>query len=206
MRRIACDIVLLPSTEMAEETIRLNRELARQSEHHFLLNATDRLPHLSLAMGCLNEDDLPAASRRLEEIAVRFPPVPLFYTEIHVGTLAGGETVSTLSVGENALLQSLHETVMNRLGPLLNGRAAPEDFIDFPDLQRSSVEWVNGYRENATFDQFSPHITLGFGAPERPARFRPTDTASRLALCHLGNYCTCRKILFEIRLEGKERK
>jgi hypothetical protein len=63
-----------------------------------------------------------------------------------------------------------------------------------PAVTESTLAWIRDYREKSSFERFFPHITLGYGRLADfpfPARF----TAPRLALCHLGNHCTCRRIL-----------
>jgi hypothetical protein len=95
---------------------------------------------------------------------------------------------------------------MSRLAPFLSGETTAESFVGYPAVHPASVEWVNRYRTAAAFDRFSPHITIGIGRfgeeRERP-RLPLSGVASRLALCHLGDYCTCRKILFETELKGE---
>lgn len=61
MNKRAIDIVLLPSEEITEAALRLNRELRRRFEKKIVLNQDHSLPHLSLAMGGLKEEALPAA-------------------------------------------------------------------------------------------------------------------------------------------------
>lgn len=200
LNKLAVDIVLLPSEEIMGAALRFNQALLRRFEKKIVLDQNHCLPHLSLAMGALKEDDLPAAAQLLEEIASLFPPIRLIFTGIEAGSIASGETVTTWEVDPTAALQSLHEAVFNRLGPLLTHDATAEDFIDFPHVAQTSVDWVNRYPEAAAFAHFSPHITLGVGKLESTPPLPPQGTASRLALCHLGNHCTCRKILFEASL------
>ncbi|HLG22558.1 MAG TPA: 2'-5' RNA ligase family protein [Candidatus Manganitrophaceae bacterium] len=202
MNRLAGDIVLLPAFELMEGAVRLNRELLKSSKDKIVLNTIDCLPHLSLAMGCVKEEEIPALANLLEEITRRFPPIRLEITGIRVGAIATGESVSSLTVERTPELQSLHERIMNRIAPYVTEDAAPEMFIDFPKVDPASVEWVNRYRDAAGFGRFSPHITLGVGALETAIPFPLGGTASRLALCHLGNYCACRRILFETALRG----
>ncbi len=52
-------------------------------------------------------------------------------------------------------------------------------------------------------DKESPHITLGYGQAKPPFSFPVAFAAARLALCHLGNHCTCRKVLASCRLSGR---
>jgi hypothetical protein len=63
----------------------------------------------------------------------------------------------------------------------------------------STLQWIRDYPENSSFENFFPHITIGYGQMENissPIEF----TASALALCHLGNHCTCRDVLISIDL------
>lgn len=202
LNKRAVDIVLLPSEAIMDAALQMNQELLLRFGKKIVLNPNNCLPHLSLAMGALREEDLPAAANFLEEIASYFPPIPLIFTGIDAGPIATGETVAAWKVDPTAVLQSLHETVFNRLSPLLAHDATAEDFIDFPDVAPASVDWVNRYPEAAAFERFSPHITLGIGALTPGTSFPPRGAAPRLALCHLGNYCTCREILFETTLLG----
>lgn len=202
LNKRAVDIVLLPSEEIMEAALQMNQELLRRFEKKIVLDRNHSLPHLSLAMGALEEEDLPAAAHFLEEIASYFPPIPLIFSGMQAGPIATGETVSTWEIDPTAALQSLHEAVFNRLSPLLTHDATAEDFIDFPNAAQTSVDWVNRYPEAAAFEHFSPHITLGVGKLEPNRSFPARGIASRLALCHLGNYCTCRRILFETALRG----
>ncbi|MBI3805346.1 MAG: 2'-5' RNA ligase family protein [Nitrospirae bacterium] len=203
MTRIACDIVLLPPREIAEAALRLNRALLGRFDPKIVLNQNDCLPHLSLAMGALREEALPAAADLLAEVASHFPPISLTVTGIEAGGIATGEPVSSLKIERTPSLQALHETVLRRMKPLFL-EAAADDFIGFPEVQQTSVDWVNRYAAAAAYDRFSPHITLGVGTLEPDILpLPPPGIATRLALCHLGNYCTCRKILFEIELPGE---
>lgn len=199
---IAGDIVLLPSQEVMEAALRLNQALRQRFEPKIVLNMNDCLPHLSLAMGCLREEEVPAVANLLEEIGAQFPPIGLEWTEIRAGALATGESVSTLAAARTAELQRLHERVIDRTAPYFRFEATAAAFAGFPSVEPTSVDWVNAYRTAASFERFSPHTTLGIGTVES-APLPLSSDAGRLALCHLGNYCTCRTILFETALRGK---
>ncbi len=63
-------------------------------------------------------------------------------------------------------------------------------------------KWVREFAEASSFGHYYPHITLGQAKPQQQP-YEQAFTASRLALCHLGRTCTCRKILAEAELTGK---
>jgi hypothetical protein len=69
----------------------------------------------------------------------------------------------------------------------------PAAFVD-GEARLGDVLWVTTYRVKASFGAFTPHITLGHAAA--PPAIEPiVFDASTLAACHLGRFCTCRRIL-----------
>ena len=78
---------------------------------------------------------------------------------------------------------------------------ATADMLINPDeVERSTLLWIKNYRDKSSFDNFLPHITIGYGEATDsglPASF----IASELAICHLGNHCTCRKVLWSVKLQ-----
>ena len=64
-----------------------------------------------------------------------------------------------------------------------------------PEVEGGTLEWIKDYAKK--YDNpllFDPHITVGFGETDKfilPIEF----TASTIALCQLGNHCTCRKVI-----------
>ena len=65
------------------------------------------------------------------------------------------------------------------------------------EVAESTLLWIKNFSTESSFEKFFPHITIGFGATKAldlPIEFAPV----RLAMCHLGNHCTCKKILTSI--------
>ena len=67
-------------------------------------------------------------------------------------------------------------------------------------VAESTLEWVRNYPQKAGYESFSPHITLGYGQVQPAFPFPAVFTVARLALCHLGNHATCRKLLAAVDL------
>lgn len=194
MSKIAIDAVLLPSDEVTAGAIEANKELNGQSPGKIVLDRENCLPHISLAMGCINESDIDEIEGILHETARKHDPGPLSVTGIHVGASSGGDIISLLELKRTKSLQSLHEEVMHSLAPWLSRDVTPEMLLSPPPIAESTLLWIRDYAEKSSFERFFPHITLGYGQLDDfpfPAQF----DASGLALCHLGNHCTCRKIL-----------
>jgi len=198
MSRIAVDVVLLPSDEVAARAIEANMELLKQCPDKIVLDRENCLPHISLAMGCIDQRRIADAERILRAIAKERSLERLVSLGIRVTTNSAGEKVSVLELKKTPTLQSLHELVMNRLRAYLARHVTAEMVFSPPAAAESTLLWIRDYCEKSSFERFFPHITLGYGQLDDfpfPARF----TAKTLALCHLGNHCTCRRILASVK-------
>jgi len=199
MGRKAVDVVLLPSEAMMDKAIEVNRQLVERFDGKITLNKEDCLPHISLAMGCVDEKEIPAIEKVLQAIAKECPLGNLRTVGIRAGTNAQGEKVSVLEVEKTEQLQLLHEKVMEEIGPYFSGDVTG-DTVAGAEAAESTLQWIRDYREKSSFAKFFPHITVGYGEiANRPVSVE--FKASKLALCHLGNHCTCREILVSIELK-----
>ena len=72
MTRIAIDVVLLPSGTMMNRAIEINKELLKKNENKIVLHKEKCLPHISLCMGCINEDKIPEIKNILDKISTEF--------------------------------------------------------------------------------------------------------------------------------------
>lgn len=182
--KLAIDIALLPPDEIRDKANEINRTHGPE----FLLNKTDRLPHLTLSQAILNRKDLKEAMARLSSIASRFKPLQLKAKLVP----------NFIEPYENEELNNLHETVMKEFENLVSYDVEEEHFFEQP-IRKQSLNYVRNFRNNAAHGNYYPHLTLGITKPvgNMPdIRF----TIKRLAICHLGNYNTCRKILAEASL------
>jgi hypothetical protein len=84
--------------------------------------------------------------------------------------------------------------------PYFSYNVTAEMVLSPPIAGESTLLWIKNYPEKSAFENFFPHITIGYGQINNLS-FAAEFTASKLALCHLGNHCTCRKILAAIQLE-----
>jgi len=201
MARIAVDVVLLPSDEMTDYAIEVNRELLKTFDNKIILNYENCLPHISLAMGCIDEKDISDIEKILRDIAKKYSFRELRVVDICAETIPTGKKVSGFKIEKTKELQLLHEEVMQRLAPYLTYDVIIDMVFSPPEVEEATLFWIRNYPEKSSFENFSPHITIGFGETDKvevPIKF----AASKLALCHLGNHCTCRKVLVSTELEN----
>jgi len=199
MARVATDIVLLPDETLVDRMIEISRQIARERSSAIVLNRADCLPHLSLAMGCIEEQDVDAIRKTLERLAGEVPAGQLTATGICISTTARGQTISLLKIEKTQELQVFHERVMEAMKGFFRYDVAEAVFYD-DVVADTTQDWVRDYPRQAAYEQFSPHITLGYGQAKPEFSFPVAFTAARLALCHLGNHGTCRKILAAVDL------
>jgi 2'-5' RNA ligase len=199
MSRKAVDVVLLPDEAMTDRTIEVNAELVKKFGNEIVLNKESCLPHISLAMGCVEEADITSVEKVLEEIAQETSLPDLKVVGIRASGNSKGQTVSVFEVEKTKELQSLHEEVMEKLTPYLSTDVTEDMIYGDEDVAGSTLLWIKNYRQKSSFENFFPHITIGYGQVENHSP-QKTFAVSKLSLCHLGNHCTCRKILLSIGL------
>jgi 2'-5' RNA ligase len=194
MSRLAVDVVLLPDDAMTQRAIEINRRLITNGPQGIVLSRDDHLPHISLAMGCIEQEDVSTIRQRLEDVARRTPIRELRIVGVVNSTNSRGETTSLLEVERTEELQTLHEQGMQEMEPFFRYDVT-EAMIHDDVVAPSTLEWIRAYPQKSSYENFRPHITLGYGQVPPGLSFPIPFTAARLALCHLGNHCTCRKIL-----------
>jgi len=199
MAEIAVDVVLLPSEEMADKAIAANKELLKQYADKIVLDKENCLPHISLAMGCIDKSSIDEIDKILKTAAKESSLGRLSAVCIHTETNRAGEKVSVLEIEKTKALQSLHEGILKRLEPYFSYDIRAEMVLS-SETGKSTLDWIKNYPEKSSFEKFYPHITIGYGEMNDfsfPIKF----SVPRLALCHLGNHCTCRKILTSTNLK-----
>jgi len=200
MGRIAVDVVLLPDEAMTTRAIEINRQLVTNAPPEIVLSREDRRPHISLAMGCIEESDVEAIRERLAHFARETNVRRLTIVGVLSSTNSRGETSSLLEVEKTEALQALHEQVMKEMA-LWFRYDVDEAMIEDDVVTGTTLDWIRMYPQKASYENFSPHITVGYGQVPPHLSFPIPFTVTRLAVCHLGNHCTCRRVLAAAELQ-----
>ncbi len=201
--QIAVDIVLLPDEAMTTRAIEINRQLITNGHPEIVLNRKDCLPHISLAMGCIDKMDVTTVRERLESVARKTPVRQLRVVGVVASVNSRGETTALLDIDRTEGLQALHEQVMQEMMPFFRYEVS-KDMLYEEVVTGSTLDWIRTYPQKAAYAQFRPHITLGYGQVPAGLVFPIPFRVRRLALCHLGNHCTCRRILAAVELPASD--
>ena len=105
-----------------------------------------------------------------------------------------------MAIEPTPALSELHRNLMDVLAPFERPGGTEAAFVD-GDARARDVAWVTDYGRASAGAAFRPHITLGHAAtlpPVEPLTF----TATTIAACHLGRFCTCRRVLRRWDLAG----
>jgi hypothetical protein len=120
MGKKAVDVVLLPEESAAKGVIEANIKLVERYGRKIVLDEGRCLPHISLAMGCVEEDDIGRAKGMLEDIVKENPLGELLTAGVAVSVNRAGEKVSSIVVAKTRQLQRFHEKVMEVFGPVFS--------------------------------------------------------------------------------------
>jgi 2'-5' RNA ligase len=189
---VALDVAILPPREVRDLAIRLNQSLPPSQSKGLTLDA-ERLPHITLTQQFVRATELESALGQVDEVLRSQRPLGLRVT--------GGGTAGSsvwLAVGRAAPLLDLHERLMDALHAFEQQMGSRAAFYE-QDARPRDVLWVSTYRAKASFLGFTPHITLGH-ASRPPTVDAFSFTATTVAACQLGRFCTCRRVLRRWRL------
>ena len=197
MKKIAIGIVLLPSKEIIDKAVQINRELIKNTPENIVLDKENCVPHISLCMAVIDESDLEKLKNSLKNALNQFNTFKLKIVKLKSKINPRGQISNSFEIEHNEKLQKLHETVMREMDTFFQGDVLEEYFISPPEIKSPTTRWVGEYIETSAFDRFKPHISLGFGKfGKNIAPF--SFTTSKIVVFQLGDYCTCRKKLIEL--------
>jgi 2'-5' RNA ligase len=184
---IALDVAVLPPPDVSAKAKAISASLPSEEFQGLKLD-DDHLPHVTLTQMFTRTEELDEVLARVDEVVREHTPMTLRVT-------GGGQGTNSvwMAIELTPPLMNLHERLMEALRGLERPDGGTGAFFD-DDARLRDVLWVAGYRLKSGFHHYTPHITLGHGA--QPPMIEPfsfeTDT---IGVCHLGRFCTCRRVL-----------
>jgi len=197
---LAIDIALLPPNDIMERAKEMNTQLWEQTQKGFRFDES-HLPHITLLQQFIHRSNLEQVVATITETIASTPAINITIAETHLGSLQeGGFQISDWRVEPTAALSLLHQKIFSSLELFVTTGDRAGFFLDpGEEVRELTWQWTNNFRASHNDKAFAPHLTLGNGRAEPVEPF--SFTSSRLALCQLGNFNTCRKILHEWSLQ-----
>jgi len=210
MSKFAIDVALLFSKDTERNLIDLNHSLKQNYSHRRIyLNKENCFPHISLFMGVINYGNIDRIGRELEQVSKKFNHLNLEIEKLNIENLPVKEGVIKISgfeIKENDVLKNLHEKIADKIKGYIKKEIKKGYLFNPNEIDKKDTPWmfpyIKNFVENSSYENFKSHITIGDGTLEKELKLPINFTALRLAICHLGNYCTCRKVLYETNLRN----
>jgi 2'-5' RNA ligase len=193
--RTAIDIALLLPEAVNQRAKAANAALIAERPDGFRFDAS-HLPHITLVQQFIRRANIPALIERMDPILRGIPPL-----SVRVTGVGSSATAAHFAIETTHELDRLHRTLMDVVLLFEEAGGGADAFCSEGEPARepardTDVAWVSNFRSHSSYARFAPHITLGIGPS--PAFREPFEfTTDRVALCHLGRFCTCRVVLRE---------
>jgi len=184
---VAIDVALLPPPDVTRHILEISASLPPEGSEGLRLDP-EHLPHVTLTQQYVREEELDTAFERVDAVLRGQAPPRVLVT-------GGGKSGHTLwmTIERTPDLLALHEKLMEALRGIERPDGGPGAFFA-GEGHIGDVLWVTSFRLKSSFGAFEPHITLGHG--NDPPAIEPfAFDATTVAACHLGRFCTCRRIL-----------
>ena len=185
---LALDVALLLPPEARERAVRLSQSLTPAAAKAGLRLDADHLPHITLSQQFVRADELDAVLEHIDEAVRGQAPITVRVT----GGGKGSRAV-WMAIERTAEIALLHERVMEALRGLERPGGTAAAFFD-GNARIGDVAWVTTYRLKSSLGAYNPHITLGHAS--KPPDIAPfAFQATAVGACHLGRFCSCRRVL-----------
>ncbi len=187
MQKIAVDIALLLPEDLEKEISSIQTR--------------ENIPHISILMGIIDKDILPEIKKILQDYEIN--KTELEIEEIYKTKLTGSVA---LKIKKTKELQKLHKYLVDKFKKYFIHKADKTIFYN-EGVSERNLKIAENYIKDATYKNFSPHVTLGKNINIEDIKinnlkFNPTG----IAVCHIGDHCACREVLWSKKLVSVNNK
>lgn len=198
---LAIDIALLLPHPLVKAIRAINAKLWDETHAMYRMDRT-HLPHISLLQMYVDRSALRQLMETLTSPIKNSAPLRLRTVGIASKELTPGHYFHTLNVRPTKTLRAFHHRILKALRPFARRNGTSRAFVRDPreSISPLSIRWTQNFLPKHSGRHFRAHITLGIGSrPRLQKQFH--FAANRLALCQLGNFNSCRKVLAEWKLK-----
>ena len=194
MSNSAIIVAIIPPKEVVDLAIKINSEARQKGFHADPLGINDFIPHITLFMGVVKNDNLVKLASALDKLLLKKHPFKLEIIGIKDSEHSPDEN-SYFEIKNTKDLQKLHNEVCENLSPFLEPLASEGCLFGDKEISDNTKKWLENYVLMSAYEKFNPHITLRCKNSRSP-RYSAKFNASQIVLFHAGNHATCRKMLW----------
>ena len=203
-RKIAIDVLIVPSEEMYSQALQLNAAINENNPETIKLDE-NHIPHITLLQGFIYEEDLPKVGNALEGFFETFKKEDL-KAEKFSYSKKEAKSFAMISVEKTQILVQLHEKIIEKVKPFLQKTASEKAFVQNPDgsqISKSTLNYVPNFLKKYSYENFEPHISLGVADKSvldnlEQTVFKSIDfKATSLSVYQLGDHGTAQKLLWK---------
>jgi hypothetical protein len=201
MSQIAVNVVLLLPDEVDKLCRKINTD--KDAEQHCNLGDPKLHPHITLAMGVIDDYHIDKINAIIAEVLKRYSKFKLTISKTYAQTMPDKRITSGFSVDMTMELVKLHAELLDEISHFFSYhvREYMFDCLFGEKINNVSMIWLEDYgTKHKTPANFRPHISLNcknIAYNKFPIKF----AASSVALCLLGDYCTSKTILSTFNLK-----
>ncbi len=159
---IAIDVLLVPSTEMHNQAIKLNEAIRKNNPNTIKLN-NNTIPHITLLQCYVKEKDLPKVKTALTGI---FKMIENENLKVENLTYSRDkdESFAVISVEKSEAILAIHKKAIELIKPYIIENGNQEAFVQNKDgsaINQPTLDYVPKFISDYSNENFKPHISLG---------------------------------------------
>lgn len=214
-KTIALNVALLPFKGSVVKAQQINNKLwglcGNEYTQYFKFDARHHF-HISLLQFYAKNDEetIRNIEKALDPILKNQEQLIVSANDLDVGGEIEKATFTLDLKVDSEAIKQLHKKVLDAVQPFVVKDGDKESFWQCGDVTdapgEGAVSYVSKFVEEKSGDNFDPHATCAIGQKSDAKKIADKKSEfsiplgvsiDRAALCHLGHYCTCRKILHE---------
>jgi len=204
MSKIAIDVVLLPPKEIIDVCFDINKRAFGSGKGRFRMSENDFIPHISLAIGCVEEKILEKVIEEVKLVVLKQNSLKLIIEKIGMFIREDGDR-GFLKVKVSEELRELHEKVLREVSDCFVGCDSANVLIEgeVTGMGKSTRNIINNYSEFYSGKKYNAHISLGCFDSDvfvEGVNFPISFVAEEMAIFRVGDGCTCRELVWKGKL------
>jgi hypothetical protein len=204
----AIDILLTPDETMVQRAVATNKKLLKGFSEGLKLDKT-HVPHISILQRYVRTNDLKNVYDAVERVISSENVASLRLTAIKIEILesVGSNSLAVIVISPTKELLNFQSKLINILKPYVENNGTSKAYYitpeEDPNITEATMQYVENFVPDHSGKNYIPHVTVGMNTTEfiekisnepfTPLKFSPVG----IAIYHLGNYGTARKVLKE---------